>query len=69
MGFLDAMPLTDPGTIRTAWQMVWHPVITAAVRLEPGELEQARDRIQFAAVEHGLGPLPYPVPRQRDYGI
>ena len=62
-----AMPLDTPGRVRAAWSMINRPIVARALA---GELlldadatatyTRAQDRIQLAAIEHGMGLLPEP---------
>lgn len=55
---LDALRLDTRAHVIAAWSLVHAPVVTRVASAT--EVALARDRIQFAAVEHGLGFLPEP---------
>ena len=63
---LDAMPLDTREHIRAAWDLMHKPLLLASLReqMQPAEARTAvalvKDRIQLAAVEHGMGLLPGP---------
>lgn len=63
--WLNEMPLDDPRHIRAAWNLIHRPVVFSMLTTLNGmteaeamdALEQARDRVQLAAIEHGMGAL------------
>jgi hypothetical protein len=55
---LDALRVDTPAHVIAAWALVHSAEVTRIVK--PGEIAVAKDRIQYAAVEHGLGFLPAP---------
>ena len=65
--FLDEMPLSDPGYVRMGWSLLGHPVTREMLRPDcvtegeiDAEIRRARDRVQAAAVEFGMGLFPEP---------
>jgi hypothetical protein len=58
---LDMMPLDTPEHVRHAWHMLHQPVLLTTLRqvMQPAEartaIALAKDRVQTAAVEHGMG--------------
>jgi len=55
---LEAMPLDSAAHVQAAWRLVHCKAVRRVVT--PGEIVAAKDRIQFAAVEYGLGLFPEP---------
>lgn len=55
---LDALRVDTPAHVIAAWALVHSAEVKRIVK--PGEVAVAKDRIQYAAVEHGLGFLPAP---------
>jgi hypothetical protein len=65
------MPLDTPAHVQAAWQMISRPIVIRDIETElliPAEVDatlaRARDRIQMAAVEYGLGLFPQDAPQE-----
>lgn len=50
---LEGMPLGSPEQVMSAWRFVHLPMVRSATTA--GEVVMAKDRIQYAAVEFGMG--------------
>lgn len=65
--YLDEMPLSDKEQVRMGWHLLGHRIVRDMLRPDcvtegeiDAEIRRAKDRVQAAAVEFGMGLFPEP---------